>query len=183
MDLLTHNVMRNGYKTVTGIQLALGAQDGTVELWCSHDKFGRQSVYPANVPDPLGTISVRQRRGDRFWRESLGGRRVDVLKLDVEGAELDVLTSSPGLLDTARDVWVEFWPDGIEASDADPYDIVKVFSRAGFVLSYWNLVTGARMPLESVKVLQQGIDQMRDMTLGTGASYSPILYLQAHRGA
>lgn len=181
VDLLGRNVAHNGYSSVTSAQLALGAQDGVVELWRSRNNFGRHSLYPTNVPESVGAISVEQRTGDRFWRDSIAGGPVGVLKLDVEGAELDVVRSAPGLLGATRDVWLEFWPDGVEESGADPYGIVSLLWEAGFRLCYWNLVTGVSTAVVSVEDLRRGIDEMSVQARDAGGVYSPILYLHASR--
>lgn len=181
IDLLKHNVANNGYDTVTIAQLVLGPHNGVVELWRSRNNLGRHSLYPANVPDAAGTTSVQQRRGDQFWRDNLSSGQVGVLKLDVEGAELDVLRSAPGLLGATRDVWLEFWPDGVEASGSDPYEIVKLLWQADFQLTYWNLVTGVNSPVPSAESLRHGIDEMSTQAQHAGGVYSPILYLHASR--
>lgn len=180
-DLLGRNVARNGHATVTTARLALGATNGTAELWRSRHNLGRHSLYRLNVPEPLGPISIEQRTGDRFWREEMAGTPVGVLKLDVEGAELDVVRSAPDLLGATRDVWLEFWPDGVETAGADPYEIVSLLQQAGFQLSSWNLVTGVSTAVASARALSRGIDEMRARARDAGDIYSPILYLHASR--
>ena len=124
MDVLRRNVTRNGHTCVKDISIALGSENGQAELWLSEDTFGRQSLYSTNVPNASGNISVPLLTGDRFWSSILACAPVDLLKLDVEGAELEVLNSAPHLLRATQHVWIEFWPEGIGITGSDPYAVV-----------------------------------------------------------
>lgn len=79
-------------------QLALGDQAATVGLEVEREEIGTQT--PA-VADGEGDLQVQQVAGDE-----LDGSP-DVIKIDVEGAEGDVLAGMPQTLEAARVVYVE----------------------------------------------------------------------------
>jgi FkbM family methyltransferase len=86
-DLLVRNVEANGVRDVEVHRAALGREDGEVPFFEDPDDPAtfRMSTRSERIP---GTASpVPQRRLSPLIRED-----VDLLKLDVEGAEDDVLT-------------------------------------------------------------------------------------------
>lgn len=79
----------NSNKNVAPFQLAIGSTDGQRKLFlsdltasCSFDQKGLSSSY----------VIVETKRLDTFLRE-LGIEKVDALKIDTEGAEIEVLKS------------------------------------------------------------------------------------------
>ncbi len=81
----------------------LGSQDASVELMASDHavNFGGYSRYPAGS-DPARRVRVAFRAVGAVLRE-LALERVDVIKIDTEGAEYDILTAVPeSVLRSAR---------------------------------------------------------------------------------
>ncbi|NLY03161.1 MAG: FkbM family methyltransferase [Rhodopirellula sp.] len=86
--LLTRNVELNRYANVTCVPYALGSETRDVQLMYDAETSTASTVgqLPRAVVVPQVTLD------DLF--ETLGIRNVDLLKIDVEGAELDVLAGS-----------------------------------------------------------------------------------------
>lgn len=90
--LLERNVSSNGYSQVQCVAAALGAHNG--EAWL---RFDRETSTGSLVRDLPLRRKVRVMTLDRLL-ESVGVTAVDLVKIDAEGAELDVLEGSQGIL-------------------------------------------------------------------------------------
>lgn len=89
-ELLAANVRQNGLSQVTPIRAALGDHDGQLELY-----FDRESSTASSTPSKCAvrSVVVPLRALDGVLAES-GIARVDLIKIDVEGAELSVLAGA-----------------------------------------------------------------------------------------
>lgn len=88
---IRHNAMLNDFKNIKIVDTALGNLDGEARFWTSAGPTWGKLVSTGKVPDQLtGEIDVPVRRLDRVVAES-SLPPPDVIKIDVEGAEVDVL--------------------------------------------------------------------------------------------
>lgn len=94
---LQENVERNRLDNVTVVEAALGARRGRGTL-SIHADGAYNSLTPAGSTQ---RAEIRVDRLDDVWEEA-GRPEVSVLKVDVEGSELDVLAGGTALLRAAR---------------------------------------------------------------------------------
>lgn len=114
---LAEDVRRYGCGNVTLINKAVCAQCGTVTLnefperYCSWNSMGRpQMENPENLAElvPIArSVDVEALTLDAFCTQQEIGR-IEYLKLDVEGAELDALKGAEGLLRRQAVDWIQF---------------------------------------------------------------------------
>ena len=80
---------------INGFNFALGAADAMLELYASDNpvNFGGYSLHPAGS-DMTKSVRIPVRNVAAVLAE-LALRRVDVIKVDAEGAEWDILTAVP----------------------------------------------------------------------------------------
>jgi FkbM family methyltransferase len=114
-DQLVRHLALNGLEqrvTVADVALADRDEDGVpffVSCWREND--GISSLTPS--PDTIArgglradaTIAVSVRRFDT-WRASVGLDRIDLMKIDVEGAEAQLLSGLAGTLSAAPPRWI-----------------------------------------------------------------------------
>jgi FkbM family methyltransferase len=129
--LLEENVRMNGLDgVIRPTHAALFREPSEIELYLAEHNSGDNRIYPSTPEEDTyvnGHLSGERRvvkvpalKGDDFLAEQ-GVEKVDVIKLDVQGAEMDVLhglsrtLKSPDLV-----IFTEFWPYGLRRSGADP---------------------------------------------------------------
>ncbi|MEV5882436.1 FkbM family methyltransferase [Streptomyces sp. NPDC052020] len=145
--LLARNMAANGHDNVEIVAAAAGAAPGSLELWRSATNLACHALNPSLVPAPVDSVTVPVITLDDVCADRLAGRTLDLLKLDVEGWELEALKGARGVLETARpDIWLEFWPDGLRANGHDPADLLGLLRAIGYDLTGHDLVTGEEVP-------------------------------------
>lgn len=99
---------------VLWLTMALGREDGWATLYHS-DEDTRHTLYRPNVLAGDGTEErVRVRSLNSLQAEGELPRRVEVVKLDTQGAEDDILAGGSALLAAGQTAWVvEIWPAGL----------------------------------------------------------------------
>lgn len=90
---LEKSIALNGYTSINVVPIALADRNETRHLFT-----GKKSGHHSLVYDQgLGRTSVTVRRLDDFLKER-GVQRVDIIKIDVEGVEVEVLRGATELL-------------------------------------------------------------------------------------
>ncbi len=152
-EILRRHVARNSAKgVVTIVEAALGREAGSVEIRASSTAtsgdLGTRSIYGEG---PL-VSEVEMKTGDELLAElGLGG--IDLLKIDVEGAELDVLSGMESLFrDTPpQAVIVELVPSHQQRANCDPDEVRDRFTSWGY---------------EGRGIRSRGLVDLDDMTAG-----------------
>jgi FkbM family methyltransferase len=135
-DLLCRNIEANSYQNVTLVQKALSNRCGAARLALSPDNFGGHHLE--NSPATGGCIEVETLTLD----EHFGGRpeKIDVIKMDAEGAEMSILEGMRELLHANPDLilFTEFSPAAIRAAGRDPEKFLKALFASGFCVGIVN---------------------------------------------
>jgi FkbM family methyltransferase len=88
---LDHNLAVNGFDNVRLRSFCLGAQPGTAEFWLNFNRPASSSLVSRD-PQASKRSMLVLRLDDVFPLEQLG--RLDYVKIDVEGAEIQVLAGA-----------------------------------------------------------------------------------------
>lgn len=129
------------WNRIDRIELVSGVAAGAGEGWATLDQSeaSRHNLGGTSVHFHLNEVeeSVPVRTADSI----LAGRQVDFIKIDVEGAELKVLTGLQSTIDThAPAIAVEVMPDCRAAfakwCDANAYRIERTFHMYGGIMNY-----------------------------------------------
>jgi FkbM family methyltransferase len=129
--LLRLNLQANRSQHVTALNVALGERPGVALLHRYRDSNnGRHTLLEGNTSG--GTVEVPVETLKEVWeREQLGGRRVALLKIDVEGFECLVLRGAGELLGRCRHVLLEYSPEGLELAGLRPDALIEPLRAAG----------------------------------------------------
>jgi FkbM family methyltransferase len=139
--LLAANVHDNGYVNVTPERVAVTCEPGTVRLHLDREYVGCHSLFADNLVVPGEQECVYGVTLDQLLAYH-DVERVDLLKIDVEGAEGLVLQGAAATLARTESLWIEYWPTGLRAAGTDPEQVLHRIVDAGFGLRLVELVTG-----------------------------------------
>jgi FkbM family methyltransferase len=135
--ILRKNVELNGYTNVTCIPKAVADRAGIMTLYVSHQGNDRHTV----INDPRATTlsnrcEVETISLDEFV-ESAGWPRIDVLKMDIEGAEPLAVAGMSKLLarNESLSLVIEFAPEILRAGGADPEEFLSELENLGLSIA------------------------------------------------
>jgi FkbM family methyltransferase len=145
----------NRRKNVLAEPFALGSHEGTTQLFLVRGRdTGCNSLHPPKTADPAFPVQVPIVRLDDYL-ERQGITHVDFVKMDVEGAELEVLRGATSLLSRKpRPVWMmEVQDIRTEAFGYSAKEIVEFLWERDF---HWFKITqqGKLLPLSDLSELR-----------------------------
>lgn len=175
---LAANLALNGFANARAEQLALGAGPAELALYRDDANRGGHSLIRANVQKQGGAATVRVVALDDYAAQNLAGRRIDFIKIDVQGAEAAVLAGASKIL--ARDMpdlLIEFWPHGIRATGADPMQLIEGLLKLGYALA---IVESGR---PGNRRLLDGIDALARIDFAHPQAYVNLLFTKKNGAA
>ncbi len=135
--ILEQSVKLDGLTNVHLNCAALYDSDTTVEFQIDEQPT-LSSILAENAEGNAKTIQVSAMRLDTYWREAK--RPIDLVKVDVEGAELDVLHGASGLAE--KPFWIfEYSSENYAHQGHEAADVLGTFRNLGYRLWRWD---GAR---------------------------------------
>lgn len=135
---LRRNLELNGVaERVTLVPAALGAHAGRVPFHASGDTSSLFASAPGST-----TVEVEVVRAD----DAVEGE-VDVVKLDVEGAELEALRGMERLVRGARALFLELNPELLERAGTSSDELLAWVAAHGFEVRWIDEVGGRTAPL------------------------------------
>lgn len=133
-------------------ELAAADRPGTLTLYKNLENKGDNRLYP----DPLlgGKETIGADTLDNICR-SHGIASAQFIKIDVQGAEAQVMRGAGGLLAASRDcvLMTEFWPYGLARCGGDGLAYLEMLRGFGFVLHELVGNRGALLPIASPQAL------------------------------
>ena len=134
--LLLKNIELNGYCCVVATQKAVSNSSGITDLFLSSLDTGSHSIYSPAARGVAGSFKVATTSLDAFLEEA-GWPHVDLVKIDVEGAELAVLDGMDRFLTTNGSVKliVEYCPSLIKLAGSEPSELIDRLVSFGFAIS------------------------------------------------
>lgn len=116
LRLLAHNVRTNGCTNVTILPKAVAARTGVARLFLSADNRGDHRLFDpgdGRLAIPVPTVALD---------EAFAGHDgpIALVKIDIQGAEVEALSGMRVLLDRHSETWValEYWPAGLRRAGA-----------------------------------------------------------------
>lgn len=131
--LLRRNVELNGYENVTTVEAAVADERTTLTLYLS-DESKAHRIYDAG--GGRGTATVEAVQLDGWFAEQGDGLKIDVVKMDIEGAEGLALAGMRGLLARTRPrlLVTEFQPRSLARCGTEPAAYLAALRSAGYEL-------------------------------------------------
>ena len=146
-ELLTKNIELNSYSNVQPMQMAVSDECGFTQLFLSSLDSGSHSIYNAGARGVRGTHLVSTTTLDAFLTGE-AWPNVDLVKIDVEGAELKVLAGMERLTERphAFDLIIEFCPILIHAAGEKPSDLLDKLASMNFHVRFVDEKAGVMSP-------------------------------------
>lgn len=111
---------------------AVGENSGVIKLFISDEMNVDHRTFDSG--DGRRSIEVPVMALDNYFKP---GKKVDFIKIDVQGYEWSVLQGAKRVLTENADlkILMEFWPWGLKKASAEPSDVLDFFSSLGFQVS------------------------------------------------
>lgn len=121
---------------VLSYQYALGEKKGKRKLFLSPFSSGdnRLHIDPAEKWD---SQEVEVHTLDEIF-DKLGINEKCIIKLDVQGSELDVIKGSLKILQKDCVILSEFWPRGFRVNNTKPYEFIRFMKSLGYSFFHLN---------------------------------------------
>lgn len=167
--LLTENIGLNGLsKTIRAENVALGARRGEASLYLSTYNTGDHRLYSTLPDDDEMFNAGAHRRHTRVpvmpldeYLSRQGIPRVDAVKIDVQGAEMGVLSGMKQTLlrDPQPILFTEFWPHGLLRFGTEPRAVLD-FLTGEVGLSLFHILPEERrvVPIEPASFASRMLD-------------------------
>jgi FkbM family methyltransferase len=109
--------------------LALSGGERSLPLQLTEHNAGDTRTRTARSHQWYQSVAAAARGDDLF-----GSRGFDLVKLDVQGFELDVLQGMPKTIQRSPGIAVvaEFWPKALRDRNVDPYTVLRSYREMGF---------------------------------------------------
>jgi FkbM family methyltransferase len=126
---LKENVSRNCDQNVSLFNYAVASKAGSLSLMEGQLNRGDNRIVSSAQPGAV-ISKVRAIALDTM----IPDLRLDLLKIDVQGFELEVLRGAEKLLDANRNllVLIEFWPHGLQLAGSTPEEVLGLLKAHGF---------------------------------------------------
>jgi FkbM family methyltransferase len=170
LAILRENLARNDLRNVTIVQSAAGRCRETRSFYQRGDVSAVNSLFPESCYGTVTSVSSV----DVVPLDDIVDRKVALVKIDVEGAEIDVLAGMPRLL--AQDqltLVVEWHPALQQAAGYQPDRLPRLLLESGFELTAVSHLGARRLTAAAVE----------PMTAKLLARRSPVELLCARPGA
>jgi FkbM family methyltransferase len=132
VELLRWNVARAQARNVRIVDAALGDHDGDGTLFLNPVHPADHRIFRGRDGRPSRPIRVATL--DSFLADSELGARVSLVKIDVQGAEMQVLRGMSRTLKeaTAAQLLVEFTPEALVEAGESPGAFLELFRASGY---------------------------------------------------
>jgi FkbM family methyltransferase len=129
---LESNCRRNNIKNTKLYNVALGSRDDTMRLERSWFNSGDNRVAAGPSRRAMTQAFVPVRPLD----DVLEGRRLDFIKIDVQGSEYEVFKGMRRTLAHSSSVriYFEFWPAGLRRAGCEPVELLAFLEQLGLGL-------------------------------------------------
>ena len=151
-SFLERNVQINKFNNVTLCQMAAADKEGVLTLHVSDANKGKHSLVTdhAHSGEFSTTVSVTSRRIDTLLAEQ-GITHIDLVKMDIEGAEPFALAGMPQLLSTSNLIlFMEFSPRAIVRAGYEPARLLHDLVEKGFLIQEIQEEARAVIPIKDI---------------------------------
>jgi FkbM family methyltransferase len=155
--LLVKSVAANGFKNIVTVPKAVSNRNGTTRLILDPHEAGMHRL--ASGSDSGESAVIETVTLDDYFKDK--EKRVDIMKMDVEGAEMLVLEGMREILERSNDltIFTEFSPVMIRRAGSAPEEYLRQLFSRGFALFHINEQEEKLVPLDFDKAMRIGTEE------------------------
>lgn len=127
---IRRSIELNGYRNISLYEVALGEKSESTQLYLG-EKSGWHTLLPFQPFRNVGTVPILKRTLDSVL-EDINHKRVNMIKIDVEGVELEVLRGARQTLSNNRDIVLLL--DIHPQLGANPEEVCDFLKEQGFFI-------------------------------------------------
>lgn len=129
-QFLKKNVQINNYTNVVTIPKALSNKKGKQKIFVNSRQFGSCSLFEGCVACDY-SVTIETLTMDEFFKTH--NKKIDLIKMDVEGAEGLILEGSKEILEANNiTIFMEFCPRMLKGCKTDPLKLLYELKKQGF---------------------------------------------------
>ncbi len=161
-ELLRKNVQINGYHNVILERKAVAERTGQRRLYLAPHNKGDHRLYAS--PENRPWVDVQTVALDDYF--AIRQERIDLIKMDIQGAEGLALAGMPRLLEDNPGVRLvtEFWPAGLRLCGTEPISYLQQLVQLGFRLYNIDEQRGCVEPVGTQELLRAYTPETDDYT-------------------
>lgn len=150
--LLKKNVEISGYQNVMLVQKAVSNKTGKFKLYLCEDNNGGHSIYKQH--NSKRSVEVETTRLDDYFKND--GGKINFIKMDIEGAEMEAIQGMPSLLKKNKNVKIisEFNPPLLKQGGIEPAEYLELLIGFGFKLLEVSEREKGMKPVDISKLLE-----------------------------
>jgi FkbM family methyltransferase len=135
------------------ITALVGKNNEEVDYYVCDDKENNQGngIYRENTNVPFKSTKQKTATLDSL----LPGQKFDLIKMDVQGAELDIIQGSPGIINNTKYLWLELQPHNYNIGAPSAGKVIGYLNQIGFeiiTIDEVNVGSGVIMGMDMIFV-------------------------------
>jgi FkbM family methyltransferase len=135
------------------ITALVGKNNEEVDYYVCDDKENNQGngIYRENTNVPFKSTKRKTVTLDSL----LPGQKFDLIKMDVQGAELDIIQGSPGIINNTKYLWLELQPHNYNIGAPSAGKVIGYLNQIGFeiiTIDEVNVGSGVIMGMDMIFV-------------------------------
>lgn len=138
---------------VVVVEKAITAEKAQLRLFRSEQSSSDHRTYDPG--EKRETVVVESTSVDTYMIENIGNARVDVIKMDIQGAEIQALRGMARVLQENERIklFIELWPHGLHASGGTAAELLTLLDGQGFEVSIINERSHSVAPVQAEELL------------------------------
>ena len=169
-SLLDENRKLLPWNNLRAVQAGLGSEDATLAIHTDTANPGGHSFYAWNLRDTdCSSNWVKVYALDSYLAEHIHGRAVNVIKIDVQGFEMEVLRGATRTIERDRPaIFCEITPDALQRAGSGLDEILGFFRSRGYRGEIVSNDSGKTKPLD--------YSELSEFFSRSGAEYHDVLF-------
>ncbi|MBI5779285.1 MAG: FkbM family methyltransferase [Planctomycetes bacterium] len=157
--LLCKNIRASGYLNVVPLQKALSNKQEKLKLYVSDAEMAGHSFSMntrlnslKNLDDQINSVEVEAVTLDEYYMNVIKNTRIDILKINIEGAEELALDGANKILTNSNPkILIEFWPYALKNLGTDPVKLLHKLRKYGFKIQFIDEKKQSLEPIEKIE--------------------------------